>query len=171
MPTRHSKIKVDIIEVSGFPSSWTIQKKFIVLLKQFRKQRLISSKPIALSIAGVSKSEIQKWNRKYRKKNSPTDVLSFEQPPGASPPGIRFLGDILLCLPIVKAQAKQCKHTVSTECAILLAHALLHLLGYDHERSKKEDEEMAHLEERILSGYFSRKKAFSGLIHRTRSME
>ena len=74
-------------------------------------------------------AELQQLNRTYRKKDYPTDVLSF---PGEQP----YLGDIAISLARARAQAKQQGHTTEDELKILLLHALLHLKGHDHETDK-----------------------------------
>ncbi|MEA3355076.1 MAG: rRNA maturation RNase YbeY [Patescibacteria group bacterium] len=73
----------------------------------------------------VSEKEIRGLNKKYRKKDCPTDVLSFPlEDMGVGPDGIVRLGDIVIC----KAQAKKNKHKVR----FLIKHAMLHLLGIHH---------------------------------------
>jgi len=71
-------------------------------------------------------AELQTLNRTYRKKDYPTDVLSF---PGEPP----YLGDIAISLARAREQAKQQGHTTEDELKILLLHGLLHLKGHDHE--------------------------------------
>ena len=79
-----------------------------------------------ISISFVTPEEIQKLNNQYRKKNKPTDVLSF-------PPS-----DIIICPEIAQAQATEYGHTLERELAFLTAHGLLHLLGHDHETPEDE---------------------------------
>lgn len=88
-------------------------------------------------------------NRKYRGKARPTDVLSFEQPQGRGSKVV-FLGDLVLCREVVRAQAKEQGHGISIEAAILMAHGLLHLLGYDHEKSPREAKRQQKAEEKLL---------------------
>lgn len=90
-------------------------------------------KEISLVIIGEAK--IKELNKKYRKKNRVTDVLAFDY------------GEIFICLPQAKRQAKQIGHSLKKELAILLIHGILHLAGYDDERKrdynkivKKQDE-------------------------------
>jgi probable rRNA maturation factor len=71
-------------------------------------------------------AELQQLNRTYRKKDYPTDVLSF---PGEPP----YLGDIAISLARARAQAREQGHPVEEELKILLLHGLLHLKGHDHE--------------------------------------
>lgn len=81
-------------------------------------------------------------NRRWRRRNGPTDVLSF--PAGES--GARFLGDIVISVPYATRQARRRSDPPSREMDRLLVHGYLHLLGYDHET---DDGEMDALEARV----------------------
>lgn len=76
-------------------------------------------------------AELQRLNHQFRKKNYPTDVLSF---PAASPDG--FLGEIAISIDRASDQAVEHQQTVSQEIQILMLHGLLHVLGMDHESDK-----------------------------------
>ena len=101
-----------------------------------------------LSVALIGNSEMRKLNARYRKKNYPTDVLSF---PAAQdiPAGIRLLGDVIISVDKAKEQAKVRHRKLDDEMATLLIHGVLHLLGYDHERSVKDARIMGRLEKKI----------------------
>ena len=102
-----------------------------------------------LSIALVGNREIQELNAGYRKKNEPTDVLSF--PSGETlPTGMRILGDVVISVEQAGKQARKRRKTLEEELESLLTHGILHLLGYDHERSEKEAKIMRGLEKKIL---------------------
>ncbi len=79
-----------------------------------------------VSITLVDDDEIRKINRKYRKINKPTNVLSFE----LSDPFL--LGDIFISLDTVRAQAKEAGISFDAHVAHMVVHGVLHLLGYDH---------------------------------------
>jgi probable rRNA maturation factor len=103
-----------------------------------------------LSISLVGDHAIRRLNRTWRKKDKATDVLSF--PAGDLPkgtPGPRQLGDVVISLDTAKLQAREYERTLESEVARYLAHGLLHLLGYDHERPK-DAQKMARAEERLL---------------------
>ena len=68
---------------------------------------------------------IQEYNRQFRDKDMPTDVLSF-------PSGELILGDIIISAERVFQQAESFGHSPKREFAFLTAHSLLHLCGYDH---------------------------------------
>ena len=100
-------------------------------------------------------------NRDWRGKNKPTDVLSFPQQSLkelralslASKKGSKDpwgLGDIVISLDRSKAQAKERGHSHREELEILLAHGLLHLLGFDHEESRAEALKMRRMERKLL---------------------
>jgi probable rRNA maturation factor len=75
-------------------------------------------------------------NRRYRRINKPTDVLSFPFEDGTATAGgafPRYLGDIVIAREIAAKQAKNQRHSLLIEFRVLALHGLLHLLGYDHE--------------------------------------
>ncbi len=80
-----------------------------------------------VNIRIASSRELQELNRRFRKKNQPTDVLSF--PSGTT----EFAGDIAISGEIAAANAAEMGHSAQTELKVLILHALLHLAGYDHE--------------------------------------
>ena len=88
-----------------------------------------------LSIAIVEVFEMTQLNEKYRGKEGPTDVLSFECDDlcAAEPDEPVTLGDVVIAPEIAEAQAEEYGHTVEQELNLLLVHGVLHLLGYDHE--------------------------------------
>ena len=101
-----------------------------------------------LCVVLVANREIRKLNAKYRKKDYPTDVLSF--PAGDElPPGVLLLGDVIISVEKAREQAEQRKRTLDEELVVLLIHGILHLLGYDHERSAKDARIMGSLEKNI----------------------
>jgi probable rRNA maturation factor len=96
-----------------------------------------------LSIVLTDDAEIHALNRDYRGRDRPTDVLSFAQREGEGPVDESLLGDVILSVPTAERQARERGQSVESELLELLAHGLLHLLGYDHEIS--EEEERRHL--------------------------
>ncbi len=105
-----------------------------------------------LSILLVSDPEIRRLNRRYRRANRPTDVLAFAQRdgPGGAPDGV--LGDVVISVDTARRQAAAYGATLGQEGERLLIHGLLHLLGYDHERSAAEARRMQR-RERVLAGW------------------
>ena len=95
----------------------------------------------------VGEAEARRVNREYRKRDYATNVLSF--PYGA--PGRVACGDILVCAPVVAREAKEQGKDVEAHHAHLVVHGVLHLRGYDHERSAADARRMETLERRILA--------------------
>jgi len=94
-----------------------------------------------LSVLLTGDDQIQELNRVYRKKDKPTDVLAFPQEEdGSEMPhgGPRLLGDVIVSIPTARAQARDAKRAAIDEVTMLLAHGLLHLLGWDHDTDRKE---------------------------------
>ena len=110
--------------------------------------RLVGQNNAELSLALVGNDEIRELNRKYRNKPTPTDVLSFPADESASLHA-RLLGDVIISVEQAEIQAKQARRTLEAEVEWLLIHGILHLLGYDHERSAKEAKIMRALEKKI----------------------
>ena len=109
---------------------------------------LVEQDQAELSIALVGNVQIQKLNAKFRKKDYPTDVLSF--PAGDElPTGVQLLGDVVISVERAKEQAKERRRTLNEEMVTLLIHGIVHLLGYDHERSPKDARIMDRLEKKI----------------------
>lgn len=109
-----------------------------------------------VSVTLCDNAYIRSLNKQYRGKDKHTDVLSFpiydngefdmaECISGA------LLGDIVISLERAKEQACELGHSFIREVAFLTVHSTLHLLGYDHERSKEEDELQCRLQKEIVS--------------------
>jgi probable rRNA maturation factor len=109
-----------------------------------------------LSVALVGDQEMRPLNAKYRRKNKTTDVLSFPADPSiTSETGL--LGDVIISVEQAKRQAKERNHSLKIEMATLLIHGILHLLGYDHERSQRQAKIMVSLEQKLL-GYLCERR-------------
>jgi probable rRNA maturation factor len=90
----------------------------------------LNDKPTEVSIVLVSPQKIRTINKKYRKVDVATDVLSFAHDD--------ILGELAICPQVVKKDAKQAGVSVEREMAWVVIHGILHLLGYDHEAGEKE---------------------------------
>ena len=100
-----------------------------------------------VSITFCDNDYIKKLNKEYRNKDKATDVLSFplydfneEDDEVFDMEESIALGDIVISLERAKEQAKEIGNSFIEEVAFLTIHSMLHLLGYDHERSKEDDE-------------------------------
>jgi probable rRNA maturation factor len=97
---------------------------------------------IEMGLVITGQEQIQQLNRQYRGKNKPTDVLSFgmaqDTPDFVAPPdGMLHLGEVIISYPQAVIQAKEHKHPVKSEVALLVVHGVLHLLGYDDEEPEQ----------------------------------
>ena len=99
-----------------------------------------------LLIRIVNKKEIHALNKTYRHKDKPTNVLAF---PYETESKTNFLGDIIICAPIIKAEAIAQNKSLSAHWAHMILHGSLHLLGYDHLK-KADARRMEALEIQIL---------------------
>ncbi len=129
-----------------------------VLVTQDADSRL----ELGLVITGQEK--VQQLNQSYLGKDEPTDVLAFSMLPeplataeseAASPfvqppDGILHLGEVIISYPQAVIQAREHRHSVKREIAILIIHGVLHLLGYDHDKPELE-RQMKTREKEILS--------------------
>ena len=112
-----------------------------------------------VSLAFVGPRRIKEINRRYRKKNRVTDVLSFPESEvemkefgiGELQENKNILGEMVVCLKEVKKNSRRYKINLETELARVIIHGVLHLLGYDHEKSEEEKEKMQKKEEYYLS--------------------
>lgn len=102
----------------------------------------------AVSVVLVGEAKIRALNKKYRHKDKVTDVLSFGDWGDKE-----FLGEIVICLPQIKRQAKQFGVTSREELIRMLAHGFLHLTGLDHEKSQAEEKKMFKKQEELVKKY------------------
>jgi probable rRNA maturation factor len=93
----------------------------------------------SLGVRFTGDREMRRYNREFRGKDKPTDVLSFPGEEG-------HLGDVLISVPMARRQARVAGHGAEREIRILLLHGILHCLGYDHETDQGE---MKRLESRL----------------------
>ena len=112
-----------------------------------------------VAVALVADAQVRALNRRYRRKDAPTDVLAFPVSSGSIPhSGSRVpdprsplsslpLGDIVIAKGVARRQAHEAGHTYAAELRVLALHGLLHLLGYDHHNG--DGARMAHAEARL----------------------
>ena len=95
----------------------------------------------------VDEGESQDLNQRYRGKATPTNVLAF--PADADYLDYDCLGDLVICAPVVSAEAAIQGKTAEEHWAHLVVHGMLHLQGYDHQETA-DTQEMERLEIKIL---------------------
>lgn len=102
-----------------------------------------------ISLRIVDSAEMARLNSTYRGKEGPTNVLSF---PAQLPAdlGLPLLGDIVICAPVVEAEAIAQNKPATAHWAHMAVHGTLHLLGYDHV-DEQEANAMEALESAILA--------------------
>lgn len=119
-----------------------------------------NSKKIEIELVVIGEKRMMSLNRDWRGKDKATDVLSFESGKWKVESGksdfitpqddIIHLGQIFICYPVMARQARQYGYSFRKEIARLLVHGILHLAGYDHEKSAKEEKKMFGLQEKIM---------------------
>jgi probable rRNA maturation factor len=144
------------------PDAEWLQK---IVEKVLLAENMPSSVEISLVITGQER--MQELNREYRGKDRPTDVLSFsmleekeEEEPTTfigPPDGQLHLGEVIISYPQALIQAREQGHSIKKEMAALIVHGVLHILGYDHEKSEmkpamtaKEKEVLEEVEKELL---------------------
>jgi probable rRNA maturation factor len=85
-----------------------------------------------LSVRVVGRARSRSLNAHYRRKDKPTNVLSFGGA-GRVPDGRCFLGELVICAPIVAQEAREQRKTLLSHWAHMTVHGVLHLRGFDHE--------------------------------------
>jgi probable rRNA maturation factor len=106
--------------------------------------------PESVAVRLIGDGEMARLNERYRKKNGPTDVLSFPVIADSGKPGTlrqqvrkargKFLGDIAIAPRVARRNAKALGRGLAEELKVLILHGVLHLLGYDHETDRGEME-------------------------------
>ena len=155
------------VYVENAQSERRVSEKMLTIIRKTVREALDFMQigfPCEVDIKIVSKEEIRQLNAEFRDTDEPTDVLSF--PSGEYDEEIienlgkneaLFLGDMALCPDKAYVQAAQAKHTPTKEITVLVAHSVLHLLGYDH-YDPDEEKEMFALQEQISENVIKRLK-------------
>lgn len=132
------------------------------ILRDFRLGRC------SVTVVLCGDAMIRSLNREYRGLDKPTDVLSFSQDdttetgnrpddrpdmPVSSPDEENLLGDVIVSLETARRQAEHYKVSEEEELARLVIHGTLHLLGYDHERSDRDEQAMFEKQDAYLEKF------------------
>ncbi len=141
-----------------------VEKSFEEFLKKNPHFKGVKEVTITLTLCG--KAKIKKLNKDYRGKDYATDVLSFPVYENLRPdkksrekalPQIE-LGDLVICRDVAKSQAKEFEISYVQEVIHLASHGFLHLLGFDHEISPKEEKIMQGYEDELVKKIYKRLK-------------
>ena len=131
-----------------------IGKKFFTATTE-KIFNIIDIDNISVNIILTDNKFIQSINKNYRKKNSPTDVISFAYRDDDLFPNhegdIEELGDVYISLEKASEQSLDFGVSLKDELKRLLIHGILHLLGYDHELSAEEEKKMSEMEDNVFN--------------------
>lgn len=146
-----SKVKVNVLE--------QVFSKFLAKNHHFK-----NVKEVNLTLTLCGKIKIKKLNKEFRAIDKATDVLSFGVHENLRPDKLPILkslptldlGDIFICKDVAKKQAQNFDITYEQEIYHLATHGFLHLLGFDHEISNKEEKIMEAFEAKIVSAVYKK---------------
>ena len=141
---RKGKIQVDISSLRTFPPAY---RPLLRRAAEATINEVFAHRNVSLAVSVVGPARIQKLNRTFRRKNKPTDVLSF---PSAKTPGSDFAGDVIICWETAESKTRAFGTTPREEIQRLTIHGVLHLFGYDHETSQQDAKTMFSLQDKIL---------------------
>ncbi|QFF99476.1 rRNA maturation RNase YbeY [Psychrobacillus glaciei] len=150
-------LELDVMDETNTLAEQTIELVGKVLQFAAEQQKVKDGSEV--SVTFVTNDAIQEINRTYRKKDVPTDVISFAmEEMGDGEIVIKdadiptLLGDIVISVDRANEQAESYAHTFERELCFLAVHGFLHLLGYDH-GTKEEEKVMFGLQETILQAF------------------
>jgi rRNA maturation RNase YbeY len=115
---------------------WVDRRKFSRLLAELAGKYGLEDPELTLAFVGTR--TITRLNKKFLKRDGPTDVLSF--PAAEAGSGKRRLGDIVVSVPQAFKQSFDEEHGLETELVDLVVHGFLHLVGFDHAKGIEEEE-------------------------------
>lgn len=148
-------MKIEIINQSGqtiprlFLKLW-VERMSRLCIRELASSELKSERSLknwrskTLVLVFVGQKSMRQLNKEFRKKDYATDVLSF----AASEPGV--MGELVICPQVISRQAREHGLLVREELGYMILHGFLHLLGFDHEKSKKEAQRMFRLQDRLF---------------------
>jgi probable rRNA maturation factor len=126
-----------------------IPRKFVeawlkALKPLLKKEKLKLNPKLEFTILFVDQREMRKLNKTYRGKDYATDVLSFDGDSEAS------FGELVISPQVIKRQAKEHGLSLQDELGYMVLHGVLHLLGFDHEKNKREANRMFTLQDKLF---------------------
>lgn len=139
-------VEINNLTKMTIDENWLRKTAQRVLKKENRKKD-------GLSIALVSEGRIRELNKIYLNKNRATDILAFPQKELGSEQLVasRALGELIICPGVIKKNAERMKILFEKELSLCLIHGILHLLGYEHERTETERKKMEERQQYYLS--------------------
>ena len=141
-----------------------LENSFVLFLR--KNPHFAGVKNVSFSMTLCGKRKIQSMNLKYRQIDKATDVLSFPVFDNLRPDkkvkeknlSLLELGDLVICKEIAKSQAQEFNISYEQEVIHLTVHGFLHLLGFDHEISAKEEEIMEKYESVLVNKIYKKMK-------------
>ena len=149
-------MKPTIINDSGMEiSEETLLKWVQDITAELLKKKVLpqEKKETELGIVFLNENDAKKLNWNYRCKDYPTDILSFDSEDPTS------LGELVLCPQVITRQAKENGIPVAEEFGYAILHGVLHLLGYDHEKSEENETIMMGIQDEVFEIIRSPKKS------------
>ena len=118
----------------------------IKIVKRLLPRAVAKKLPPKIKVVSISTRESRILNKRYRKKNNPSNVLSFRYN--------KDYGEILVCSEVVRREAKEQGNTYKYQMTWMILHGMLHLAGMHHEKSKSSAKQTAKLEKTVLFKLF-----------------
>lgn len=135
--------------IPHMPKTLSFSKRIVKYFPQAIRRRL----PASIAIVGVAAKESAAFNRRYRRKNKATNVLSFRYS--------KEYGEIILCPVVIRREAKAQGHSYKYQMTWMILHGMIHLAGVHHEASRADAERVEKTERRILNQIFGEKKVLN----------
>jgi len=147
-----------MIEIQNLDQKFKgIKEKPLIRIAEFVLHEEGVDDDIEISVVFIESDEMRQINNQYRHKDKSTDVLSFGEIKDFYDPDKFILPEILICSEEVSKNAQEYGVSFEEELAKVLIHGVLHLLGFDHEKGDKEEEEMLSKQENYLSIFLNKK--------------
>jgi len=128
-----------------------IETKLLVSAADIFNKKFNLGRQKEISVALVGERRMRSLNKKYRQADKITDVLSF-----ADSKDKDFLGEIIICYPQIKHQAKRQKISIKKELTFIFIHGLLHLIGYN-DKTERGHGQMMKLGEELCKSVLDKK--------------
>lgn len=152
-------MKINIINDSGMDVSEDALTKWIKgISTELQKKKIIDTdkKTQEVSLVFLNENDAKRLNWNYRCKDYPTDILSFNSDDPSS------MGELVLCPQVISRQAKEHGLSLDDELGYIVLHGVLHLLGYDHEKSKVDEELMMSIQDEVFENLRNPKSGKKG---------
>tara|TARA_B100001063_G_scaffold192951_1_gene184264 strand:+ start:547 stop:1008 length:462 start_codon:yes stop_codon:yes gene_type:complete len=131
------------------------QSFFNKICKSFPKKYQFINKKISFTLLLSNNKKIKKLNKKFRKKNKPTDILSFPFNEKFKPSKKTYLGDIIISFDYINKPKSQDLKIFKKKLIEIFIHGFLHLLGFDHKKNQ-DYKKMLKIEKQIYKSVISK---------------